>query len=65
MMEQEIITIGEALIDFIPQQKGCALKDVDGFVRKAGRRAGKCRRSGGEAWRAFLSHHAGGDGCLR
>lgn len=35
-MEQEIITIGEALIDFIPQQKGCALKDVDGFVRKAG-----------------------------
>ena len=35
-MKKEIITIGEALIDFIPQQKGKELKDVEGFVRRAG-----------------------------
>ena len=35
-MKKEIITIGEALIDFIPQQKGKGLKDVEGFVRRAG-----------------------------
>lgn len=32
----KIITIGEALIDFIPNQKGCMLKDVSGFERVAG-----------------------------
>ena len=26
---KKVISIGEALIDFIPQQKGVALKDVD------------------------------------
>ena len=35
-MKKEIITIGEALIDFIPQQTGIDLKDVEGFVRRAG-----------------------------
>lgn len=32
----KIITIGEALIDFIPNQKGCQLKEVHGFERVAG-----------------------------
>ena len=32
----KIITIGEALIDFIPNQKGCQLKEVNGFDRVAG-----------------------------
>lgn len=32
----KIITIGEALIDFIPNKKGCELKNVDGFERVAG-----------------------------
>ncbi|RDY28977.1 carbohydrate kinase [Romboutsia weinsteinii] len=32
----KIITIGEALIDFIPNQKGCMLKEVTGFERVAG-----------------------------
>ncbi|WP_042271842.1 carbohydrate kinase family protein [[Clostridium] dakarense] len=32
----KIITIGEALIDFIPNKKGCMLKEVDGFERVAG-----------------------------
>lgn len=32
----KIITIGEALIDFIPNQKGCMLKKVTGFERVAG-----------------------------
>ena len=27
---KKVIAIGEALIDFIPQQKGVALKDVEG-----------------------------------
>lgn len=35
-MKQKMCAIGEALIDFIPQQKACALKDVEGFVRVAG-----------------------------
>ncbi len=32
----KVITIGEALIDFIPNKKGCMLKDVIGFERVAG-----------------------------
>ena len=35
-MKQKLCVIGEALIDFIPQRKGCALKDVEGFTRVAG-----------------------------
>lgn len=36
MAEKRIVTIGEALIDFIPMQKGTALKDVPAFERVAG-----------------------------
>ena len=32
----KIMTIGEALIDFIPSKKNCMLKEVDGFERVAG-----------------------------
>jgi fructokinase len=32
----KIFTIGEALIDFIPAEKGIALKEVTGFVKEAG-----------------------------
>lgn len=32
----KIMTIGEALIDFIPNEKGCKLKEVNGFDRVAG-----------------------------
>jgi fructokinase len=32
----KIFTIGEALIDFIPAEKGVALKEVTGFVKEAG-----------------------------
>ena len=35
-MKQKLCVIGEALIDFIPQRKGCDLKDVEGFSRVAG-----------------------------
>ena len=35
-MVKKVISIGEALIDFIPQQKGVALKDVEGFLRVPG-----------------------------
>ena len=33
---KSIISIGEALIDFIPNQKGCGLKSVEGFQRVCG-----------------------------
>ena len=33
---KRVISIGEALIDFIPNQKGCELKNVLGFERVAG-----------------------------
>ena len=33
---KRVISIGEALIDFIPNQKGCELKNVVGFERVAG-----------------------------
>ncbi len=33
---KKVIAIGEALIDFIPQQKGVALKEVEGFLRVPG-----------------------------
>lgn len=35
-MKQKLCVIGEALIDFIPQRKGCELKDVEGFTRVTG-----------------------------
>lgn len=35
-MKQKLCVIGEALIDFIPQRKGCSLQDVEGFTRVAG-----------------------------
>lgn len=33
---KKVISIGEALIDFIPKQKGCSLKDVTSFERVCG-----------------------------
>ena len=33
---KKVISIGEALIDFIPHEKGIALKDVSNFLRVAG-----------------------------
>lgn len=36
MRMKKIFAIGEALIDFIPAQKGCALKEVVSFERVAG-----------------------------
>ena len=33
---KKVISIGEALIDFIPQEKGVALKNVSNFLRVAG-----------------------------
>lgn len=33
---KKVISIGEALIDFIPNQKGCLLKDVSSFERVCG-----------------------------
>ena len=33
---KKVISIGEALIDFIPQEKGVGLKDVSNFLRVAG-----------------------------
>lgn len=35
-MEDALCVIGEALIDFIPQEKNIRLKDVDGFTKRAG-----------------------------
>lgn len=33
---KELISIGEALIDFIPTRKGCSLSEVEGFTRVCG-----------------------------
>ena len=33
---KKVIAIGELLIDFVPQQKGCALDEVTHFERVAG-----------------------------
>lgn len=35
-MEDALCVIGEALIDFIPQEKNCRLKNVKGFTKAAG-----------------------------
>lgn len=35
-MMKKVLTIGEALIDFIPSQKGCKLKEVVSFEKVAG-----------------------------
>lgn len=50
-MKQKLCVIGEALIDFIPEEKGCRLKDVVHFKRAAGGApanvAGACAKLGG------------------
>lgn len=50
-MKKGLCAIGEALIDFIPQEKGCRLKDVVYFQRVAGGApanvAGACAKLGG------------------
>ena len=33
---KKLSAIGEALIDFIPEQRGCALQEVEGFRRRCG-----------------------------
>ena len=33
---KKVVAIGELLIDFVPQQKGCALDEVTHFERVAG-----------------------------
>ena len=33
---KKAVAIGELLIDFVPQQKGCALDEVQQFERVAG-----------------------------
>ena len=33
---RRVAAIGELLIDFVPQQKGCALREVTHFERVAG-----------------------------
>ena len=33
---KKMISIGEVLIDFIPHEKGVALRDVNNFLRVAG-----------------------------
>ena len=33
---KKVISIGEALIDFIPNEKNCSLKEVQNFERVAG-----------------------------
>lgn len=52
-MRQKLCVIGEALIDFIPQEKGRRLKDVASFERVAGgapaNAAGACVKLGGSA----------------
>ena len=35
---KKAVAIGELLIDFVPQQKGCALDEVQQFERVAGGR---------------------------
>ena len=50
-MKKGLCAIGEALIDFIPEEKGCRLKDVEHFQRVAGGApanvAGACAKLGG------------------
>ncbi len=50
-MKKGLCAIGEALIDFIPEEKGCRLKDVGHFQRVAGGApanvAGACAKLGG------------------
>lgn len=53
MKLKKIISIGEALIDFIPKEKGCSLKDVTAFERVCGGAPANCAcaaaKLGGEA----------------
>ena len=53
MNDKSLIVIGEALIDFIPDSQGCALKDVPSFTKAAGGApanvAGTVAKLGGKA----------------
>lgn len=51
-----LFSIGEILIDFIPRQKGIALKDVDSFTRMPG---GAPAKFGGSASLTKVGEDAG------
>ena len=48
---KKAVAIGELLIDFVPQQKGCALDEVQQFERVAGGPPMLRRQSRGSAAR--------------
>ena len=43
---KKAVAIGELLIDFVPQQKGCALDEVQQFEREAGGGSRAARQRG-------------------
>ena len=47
---KQLLAIGEALIDFAPEETGKELKDVSAFKPKVGG-AGECLRCLCKAWR--------------
>ena len=53
---KQVLAMGEALIDFIPAQRDCLLKEVESFTRVCG---------GGKAWRRKPYGHAAGERCVR
>ena len=60
---KQVLAMGEALIDFIPAQRDCLLKEVESFTRVCG--AGKCGCGCGKAWRRKPYGHAAGERCVR
>ena len=62
---KKVVAIGELLIDFVPQQRGCALDEVVQFERVAGRCAGQCGNRSGASRRQSADDFAGGRGCIR
>ena len=63
---KNVVAIGELLIDFVPQQKGCALDEVTHFERVAGGApanvAAAVARLGGRAARPSGLPRLGRDG---
>lgn len=48
---KQLLAIGEALIDFAPEETGKELKDVSAFKPKVGGAPGECLRCLCKAWR--------------
>ena len=62
---KQVLAMGEALIDFIPAQRDCLLKEVESFTRVCGGAPANVAAAAAKLWRRKPYGHAAGERCVR